>query len=211
MATVGSRKLRPLMHQVALIATNRGDELKTKGMSPASAMNPANTLNVPMPATGIQIPTYDGKNFVIWEARVKSYLATMNAATALDDDVSLERMTPKQLHADNIAKGVIIGHVNNLMMLTLTMFERAFDMFDYLRGRYIEKATDRQAELLSNLYSTKMSNSESLQSHLETMLLYRKQLQLGQTEFTDQMFIWVGPAVMSRTSATTPSASIQNI
>ncbi|KAK9317733.1 hypothetical protein V1522DRAFT_420925 [Lipomyces starkeyi] len=117
-------------------------------------MNPANTLNVPMPATGIQIPTYDGKNFVIWEARVKSYLATMNAATALDDDVSLERMTPKQLHADNIAKGVIIGHVNNLMMLTLTMFDRAFDMFDYLRGRYIEKATDRQAELLSNLYST---------------------------------------------------------
>ncbi|ODQ69410.1 hypothetical protein LIPSTDRAFT_198882 [Lipomyces starkeyi NRRL Y-11557] len=75
------------------------------------------------------------------------------------------------------------------MMLTLTMFERAFDMFDYLRGRYIEKATDRPAELLSNLYSTKMSNSESLQSHLETMLLYRKQLQLGQTEFTDQMFM----------------------
>ncbi|ODQ74685.1 hypothetical protein LIPSTDRAFT_226850 [Lipomyces starkeyi NRRL Y-11557] len=151
-------------------------------------MNSANTLNASMPATGIPIPTYDGKNFVIWDARMKSYLAAMNAATALDDDVSLERMTPKQLHTDNIAKGVIIGHVNNLMMLTLTMFDRAFDMFDYLRGMYIEKATDRQAELLSNLYSTKMSNSESLQSHLKTMLLYRKQLRLGQTEFTDQMY-----------------------
>ncbi|KAK9481440.1 hypothetical protein V1527DRAFT_456018, partial [Lipomyces starkeyi] len=73
-----------------------------------------------MPATGIPIPIYDRNDFVIWEARVKSYLSAMNAASALDDDVSLELMTPKQLQADRIAKGVIIGHVNNLMMLTLT-------------------------------------------------------------------------------------------
>ncbi|KAK9482288.1 hypothetical protein V1527DRAFT_485864 [Lipomyces starkeyi] len=114
-------------------------------------MNPAN-ITVTIPATGIQIPIYDRKNFVIWKARMKSsYLAAMNAATALDEDVSLELMNPKQLQADSIAKGVIIGHVNNLMMLTLTMFDRAFDMFDYLRGRYIEQATDWQAELPSNL------------------------------------------------------------
>ncbi|KAK9342485.1 hypothetical protein V1522DRAFT_425021 [Lipomyces starkeyi] len=65
-----------------------------------------------MPTTGIQIPVYDGKNFVVWEARVKTYLAAMNAATALDEDVSIELMAAKQLQADNIAKGVIIGDVD---------------------------------------------------------------------------------------------------
>ncbi|KAK9481789.1 hypothetical protein V1527DRAFT_486285 [Lipomyces starkeyi] len=115
-----------------------------------------------MPTTGIQIPTYDGKNFVVWQARLKSYLAAMNAANAIDEDVPVERMTAKQLQADNIAKGVIIGHVNNLMMLTLTMFDRAYDMFNYLRERYTEKAANRQAELLSKLYSSKMTDNTSL-------------------------------------------------
>ncbi|KAK9481671.1 hypothetical protein V1527DRAFT_486397 [Lipomyces starkeyi] len=127
-----------------------------------------------MPTTGIQISVYDGKNFVIWEARVKAYLVAMTAISAIEQDVPLGSMTAKQLQADNIAKGVIIGHVNNLTVLTLTMLENAFDMFDFLRARYTEKMADRQAELLSKLYSTKMEDDDSLQSHLETMLLFRK-------------------------------------
>ncbi|KAK9315355.1 hypothetical protein V1522DRAFT_420221 [Lipomyces starkeyi] len=96
-------------------------------------------------------------------------------------------MATNELQADNIAKGVIVGHVNNLTMLTLNMFERAYDMFAF--RRYTESNADRQAELLAKLYSTKMLGSESLRSHLETMLLLRKQLQLGHTELSDAMFL----------------------
>ncbi|KAK9364068.1 hypothetical protein V1504DRAFT_430185 [Lipomyces starkeyi] len=98
-------------------------------------------------------------------------------------------MATNELQADNIAKGVIVGHVNNLTMLTLNMFERAYDMFAFRRTRYTETNADRQAELLAKLYSTKMLDSESLRSHLETMLLLRKQLQLGHTELSDALFL----------------------
>ncbi|KAK9482563.1 hypothetical protein V1527DRAFT_454911, partial [Lipomyces starkeyi] len=62
------------------------------------------SFNVAMPAIGIQTPVL-GKNFVIWEARVKAYLAAMNAISAIEQDVPLGSMTAKQLQADNIAKG----------------------------------------------------------------------------------------------------------
>ncbi|KAK9358401.1 hypothetical protein V1504DRAFT_471174 [Lipomyces starkeyi] len=116
-------------------------------MSPVSAMNStaSNPLTITMPTTAIQIPVYDGKNFVVWVE-----------TTALDDDVSLKLMTAKQLQPDNIAKGVIIGHANN----PVTMFERAYDMFAYLKERYTAKGADRQAELVAKLYSTKMLNSD---------------------------------------------------
>ncbi|KAK9238097.1 hypothetical protein V1525DRAFT_441154 [Lipomyces kononenkoae] len=81
--------------------------------------------------TAVQIPVYDGKNF-IWDARVRSYLAAINASSAIEDDVAIEEMDSKALQADNLAKGVIVGHVNNLMMFTLNMFDRAYDMYGYL-------------------------------------------------------------------------------
>ncbi|KAK9327173.1 hypothetical protein V1520DRAFT_358217 [Lipomyces starkeyi] len=83
----------------------------------------------------------------------------MNALSAIDDDITVDQMDAQALQADNVAKGIIIGHVSNLMMLTLTMFERASDMYAYLKERYTAKAADLQAELVSKLYSTKMSNS----------------------------------------------------
>jgi hypothetical protein len=57
----------------------------------------------------------------------------VNALLAVDEDIALETMDPKELQADNIAKGIIVGHVNNLMMLTLTMLERAYDMYAYMK------------------------------------------------------------------------------
>ncbi|ODQ71918.1 hypothetical protein LIPSTDRAFT_64135 [Lipomyces starkeyi NRRL Y-11557] len=62
-------------------------------------------------------------------------------------------------------------------------------MYGYLKERYTAKAEDRQAELVSQLYSTKMADNGSLQSHLETMLLMRKQLQLSNSNVTDTMFL----------------------
>ncbi|KAK9329769.1 hypothetical protein V1520DRAFT_355645 [Lipomyces starkeyi] len=72
-----------------------------------------------------QLVTSKGRSRI----RSKTARVELIAATALDEDASLKLMTAKQLQADNIAKGVIIGHVNKLMMLPLTMFERAYDMF----------------------------------------------------------------------------------
>ncbi|KAK9318177.1 hypothetical protein V1522DRAFT_389273 [Lipomyces starkeyi] len=119
--------------------------------------------------------------------RIGRYLRTRGRF--IDRDTPLVSMDTKELQADNIAKGVIVGHVNNLTMLTVNMFDRAFDMFAFLRTRYTEANADRQAELLAKLYSTKMLNTESLRSHLETMLLLRKQLQLGHTELSDAIFL----------------------
>ncbi|KAK9236241.1 hypothetical protein V1525DRAFT_420565 [Lipomyces kononenkoae] len=90
-------------------------------------------LTLAATATVVQNPVYDGKNFLIWEARVRSYLAAMNALSAIEEDTPVETMNSKALQDDNIAKGVIIGHVNNLMKLTLTMFHRAYHMYGYLK------------------------------------------------------------------------------
>ncbi|KAK9243322.1 hypothetical protein V1506DRAFT_516342 [Lipomyces tetrasporus] len=110
-------------------------------------------------------------------------------------------MNSKALQADSVAKGIIVGHVNDLMMLTLSMFGRAYDMYGYLKEVYTAKAEDRQAELVSQLYSTKMSGNGSLQSHLETMLLMRKQLQLKQQQchgcYVSQGLVQVsGPTIL---------------
>ncbi|KAK9349617.1 hypothetical protein V1523DRAFT_422382 [Lipomyces doorenjongii] len=113
-------------------------------MSPDSDMSSSNIpLTLAATATAVQIPVYDGKNFLIWEARVRSYLAAMNALSAIEEDTPVETMNSKALQADNIAK----------------------------------------------LYSTKMTNNGKLQPHLETMLLIRKQLELGETNLTETMFI----------------------
>ncbi|KAK9350569.1 hypothetical protein V1523DRAFT_428905 [Lipomyces doorenjongii] len=76
---------------------------------------------------------------------VRSYLAATNVLSAIDNNITVDQMDAKALQADNVAKGIIIGHVSNLMMLTLTMFERAYDMYSYLKERYTAKAADRQA------------------------------------------------------------------
>ncbi|KAK9332640.1 hypothetical protein V1520DRAFT_352898 [Lipomyces starkeyi] len=72
------------------------------------------SANIPLAsattATAVQIPVYDGKNFLIWEARVRSYLAAMNALSAIDDDITVDQMDAQVLQADNVAKGIIIGH-----------------------------------------------------------------------------------------------------
>ncbi|KAK9356244.1 hypothetical protein V1523DRAFT_423426 [Lipomyces doorenjongii] len=77
-------------------------------MSPASAMD-SNISLLPTSATVMRIPIYDGKNFIVWGARVKSTLASMNALTAIEEDVEVSSMTAKQLQSDSIAKGLIIG------------------------------------------------------------------------------------------------------
>ncbi|KAK9427600.1 hypothetical protein V1505DRAFT_358620 [Lipomyces doorenjongii] len=102
-------------------------------------------LTLAATTTAVQILVYDGKNFLIWEARVRSYLAATNVLSAIDNDITVDQMDAKALQADNVAKGIIIGHVSSLMMLTLTMFERAYDMYSYLKERYTAKAADRQA------------------------------------------------------------------
>ncbi|KAK9311280.1 hypothetical protein V1524DRAFT_411872 [Lipomyces starkeyi] len=72
------------------------------------------SLTLAATASAVQIPVYDGKNFLIWEARVRSHLAAMNAISAIDDDIAVDQMDAKASQADNIAKGIIIGHVSNL-------------------------------------------------------------------------------------------------
>ncbi|KAK9430396.1 hypothetical protein V1505DRAFT_355879 [Lipomyces doorenjongii] len=77
-------------------------------MSPARAMD-SNISLLPTSATVMRIPIYDGKNFIVWGARVNSTLASMNALTAIEEDVEVSSMTAKQLQSDSIAKGLIIG------------------------------------------------------------------------------------------------------
>ncbi|KAK9483820.1 hypothetical protein V1527DRAFT_453725 [Lipomyces starkeyi] len=103
-----------------------------------------------------KIPVYDGKNFLIWESRVKSPLSALNALRV--NDVPLSDMTDNDIAADNVARGVIIEHVNNLTVLTLNMFERAYDMFNFLKSRYAERSRDQQADLMSKLYSLRMKD-----------------------------------------------------
>ncbi|ODQ69045.1 hypothetical protein LIPSTDRAFT_7273 [Lipomyces starkeyi NRRL Y-11557] len=81
--------------------------------------------------SGIKIPIYNNKNFIIWESRVKAHLRAINAIKAIEKDIVLEDMTPDDIAADTIAKGVIIEHVNDLLMLTLNPFSRAYDMFEF--------------------------------------------------------------------------------
>ncbi|KAK9430262.1 hypothetical protein V1505DRAFT_356050 [Lipomyces doorenjongii] len=81
------------------------------------------SANIPLTlsatATAVQIPVYDGNNFLIWEARVRSYLAAMNALAVIDEDIAVDLMDAKALQADNVAKGIIIGHFNDLELIKL--------------------------------------------------------------------------------------------
>ncbi|KAK9351249.1 hypothetical protein V1523DRAFT_428241 [Lipomyces doorenjongii] len=62
------------------------------------------SANIPLTlsatATAVQIPVYDGKNFLIWEARVRSYLEVMNALAVIDEDIAVDLMDAKALQAD---------------------------------------------------------------------------------------------------------------
>ncbi|KAK9482463.1 hypothetical protein V1527DRAFT_492701 [Lipomyces starkeyi] len=83
-------------------------------MSPASYMSSANIpLTLATTATAVQIPVYDGKNFLIWEARVRAYLAAMNGLSAIDDDVTGDQMYAKALQADNVTEADSEMYIDN--------------------------------------------------------------------------------------------------
>ncbi|KAK9250790.1 hypothetical protein V1507DRAFT_445370 [Lipomyces tetrasporus] len=118
-------------------------------------------------SSGVSIPIYNNKNFIIWESRIKAYLRAVKAIKAIEEDVPIDEMTSEDIEADDIAKGVIIEHVNDLLMLTLNSYARAYDMFDSIRQRHRASAKQREAYLVDELYSKKMSDDDSLTSHLD--------------------------------------------
>jgi hypothetical protein len=68
---------------------------------------------------------YDGTNFLIWESRIKSRLSSLYALSIIEKDIPLVNMTNDEIVADNVARGVIIEHVNNPTMLPLNMLKRS--------------------------------------------------------------------------------------
>ncbi|KAK9347447.1 hypothetical protein V1522DRAFT_390806 [Lipomyces starkeyi] len=105
-------------------------------------------LSIAASTTGVKIPVYTSS----LGKRESSRISRLSIPWHLiEEDIPLSSMTTKELQADNIAKGVIIGHVNNSTMLTLTMFELAFDMFTFFHTRYTETNADRQVEVSAKL------------------------------------------------------------
>ncbi|KAK9238693.1 hypothetical protein V1525DRAFT_439712 [Lipomyces kononenkoae] len=97
-------------------------------VSNMSSIYSSSALALANSSSGIKIPTYNNKNFIIWESRIKAHLRAVNAIKAIEEDTSLEEMTSDDVSAHHIAKGVIIEHVNDLLMLTLNTFTRAYEM-----------------------------------------------------------------------------------
>ncbi|KAK9426905.1 hypothetical protein V1505DRAFT_359337 [Lipomyces doorenjongii] len=75
--------------------------------------------------------------------------------------------------SEDIAKGVIIEHVNDLLMLTLNSYARAYDMFDSISQRHRASAKQREAYLLDEPYSKKMSDDDSLTNEIFLQALYK--------------------------------------
>ncbi|KAK9244370.1 hypothetical protein V1506DRAFT_507549 [Lipomyces tetrasporus] len=65
-----------------------------------------------------------------------AYLRAVKAIKAIVEDVPIDEMTSEDIETDDIAKGVIIEHVNDLLMLTLNSYARAYDTFDSIRQRH---------------------------------------------------------------------------
>ncbi|KAK9385983.1 hypothetical protein V1515DRAFT_622938 [Lipomyces mesembrius] len=93
-------------------------------------------------SSGVSIPIYNNKNFIIWESRIKAYLRAVKAIKAIEEDVPIDGMTSEDIEADDIAKG-------------------PYDMFDSIRQRHRASAKQREAYLVDELYLKKMSDDEA--------------------------------------------------
>jgi hypothetical protein len=131
-------------------------------------------------AAALKPNQFDGKNFMIWRARMELWLTAMNcchAAQGRPENLTPED-EPKFWAVDNLFRGAVISALHPKYEKSYISFSSSKDLWDALEAKFSVSDAGSELYLMEQLFDYKMVENRSVVEQAHEIQALAKELEL---------------------------------